>query len=74
MAYLLCRAKGKTGQAVQDIMPGEIALGGEAFLEKYARVEPPLEAIPSDLYEKLEPQLRDGAERARNYVRRWILK
>lgn len=72
MAYLLCRAKGKTGQAVQDIMPGEISLDVEAFLAKYARVEPPYGAIPGDLYEKLKPQLRDGVKRARNYVRRYV--
>ncbi len=69
IAYLLCRAKGKSGQAVDDIMPGDIALDVEAFLNKYALVEPPYGAIPADLYEKIKPQLIDGAERARDYVR-----
>ena len=72
VAYLLCQAKGKTGRAVQDIKPDEISVDVEAFLENYARVEPPHGAIPRDLYEKIRPQLIDGAERARNYVRSYF--
>lgn len=69
VAYLLCRAKGKSGQAVADIKPGDITLDVDAFLEKYARVDPPLGAIPTNLYEKIKPQLLDGAKKAQNYVR-----
>lgn len=69
IAYLLCRTKGKTGQAVADIEPGDISLDITSFLQKYARVDPPYGAIPLDLYEKIRPQFLEGAERAWNYVR-----
>ena len=69
VAYLLCRAKGKTGQAVADIGPSDISLDITAFLRKYARVDPPYGAIPLELYEKIRPQFLAGAERAWNYVR-----
>ena len=72
IAYLLCRAKGKTGRAVQDIKPGDISLDTEALLEKYARVDPPNGTIPSELYERIKPQFIDGADRARNYVRKYF--
>ncbi len=68
IAYLLCRAKGKTGQAVADIMPGEISPDVENFLQAYAVVEVPNGTIPQDLYERIKPQLLDGAARARSYV------
>jgi hypothetical protein len=73
VAYLLCRAKGRTGQAVQDIEPGDIRVDIEAFLEKYAVVEPPHGAIPADLYERIKPQLLEGAKQARDYVRSYRL-
>lgn len=69
IAYLLCRAKGKTGQAVADIELGEISIDVEAFLSQYAQVEPPYGAIPKDLYERLKPQFLEGAEQAHRYVR-----
>jgi hypothetical protein len=73
IAYLLCRAKGKTGRAVADIEPGQISVDIEAFLDKYAQVEPPYGAIPPKLYEQLKPQLLAGAEQARRYVREHLL-
>jgi hypothetical protein len=73
IAYLLCRAKGKTGRAVEDIGPDEISVDIESFLAKYAQVEPPLGAIPRDLYEQLKPQFLEGAEQARKYVRERLL-
>lgn len=69
VAYLLCRAKGKTGQAVDDIQPGDIAVDLTAFLEKYAQVDPPYGTIPPALYERIRPQFLEGAERAWHYVR-----
>jgi hypothetical protein len=73
IAYLLCRAKGKTGRAVADIEPGQISVDIEAFLAQYAQVEPPYGAIPRDLYERLKPQFLAGAEQARRYVREHLL-
>ena len=69
VAYLLCRAKGKGGQGVEDIKSGEISVDIDAFLKKYAVVEPPYGAIPQDIYDKIRPQLIAGAELARTYVR-----
>jgi hypothetical protein len=69
VAYLLCRVKGKTGRAVEDIQPDEIRVDIDAFLEKYALVEPPSRTIPPALYEKIKPELLDGVERACRYVR-----
>ncbi len=69
VAYLLCRAKGMSGQAVSDIQLNTIPLDIHRFLETYAAVGPRYGAIPSDMYERLEPQLLKGAARARAYVR-----
>lgn len=72
IAYLLCRAKGRSGRAVEDIRPGDLTIDVDVFLQKYAHVEPPYGAIPEDLYEKIKPQLIDGAERARHNVRAYL--
>lgn len=69
VAYLLCRAKGKTGRAVEDISPADIPLDIQSFLAKYAGVQPPEGAIPADLYARLQPQFLEGAARVRAYVR-----
>ena len=73
VAYLLCRARGKTGRAVADIDPAGIAVDVDAFLAKYAGVDPIYGAIPADLYAQLKPQLLAGAEQARRYVREFLL-
>ena len=67
-AYLLCRAKGKTGQAVADIGADEISIDVERFLATYGSVAPRYGAIPPDLYERIKPQLLEGAKRAQGYV------
>ena len=72
IAYLLCRAKGKTGRAVQDIEPGDILVEVEPFLQKYVNVDPLLGAIPQDLYERIKPQLVAGAAQARQFVRAYL--
>lgn len=72
MAFLLCRARGWSGCAVEDIQPGEIQLDVTAFLEKYAVVEPPHGTIPSDLYEQLRPQFLAGAQRAQAYIQAYF--
>jgi len=72
VAYLLCRAKGKSGRAVADIRPTEITLDVDHFLESYASVAPRHGAVPADLYERIKPQLLEGSERARTYVRNWL--
>jgi hypothetical protein len=69
VAYLLCRAKEKTGRAVADIDPAEIPFDGQAFLDTYSEVAPRYGTIPKGLYEALRPQLLAGAEQARAYVR-----
>ncbi|MCP4360046.1 MAG: hypothetical protein GY796_18735 [Chloroflexi bacterium] len=72
VAYLLCRAKGKSGQAVNDILPSEISVDVNAFLEKYALVDSPQGAIPTTLYENIKPQLLDGAKNAQAYVKEYL--
>jgi hypothetical protein len=72
VAYMLCRAKGKTGQAVADIDAGEITVEPEAFLDTYNQVAPRYGALPHDLYERIKPQLIAGAERAQAYVRKHL--
>jgi len=69
VAYLLCRAKEKTGRAVADNDPAEIPFDGQAFLDTYSEVASRYGTIPKGLYEALRPQLLAGAERARAYVR-----
>jgi len=69
IAYLLCRAKGVSGRAVEDISPDEVSLDVEPFLNHYAQIDPPYGAMPQDLYEELRPQFLEGAERAANYIR-----
>ena len=69
VAYLLCRAEGKSGEAVDDIGPGEISVDVERFLATYGSVAPRYGAIPADLYERIKPQLLEGAKRAQSYVR-----
>lgn len=68
VAYLLCRAKGVSGQAVADIAPSDLPVDIGAFLAKYASVSPAAGAIPAELYERLRPQFLAGAERARAIV------
>lgn len=68
-AYLLARAKGYDGAIVANIDPDAIPLDVHTFLEKYAIVDPPLGAIPRDLYDRIRPQLVAGAEEVRSYVR-----
>lgn len=72
VAYLLCRAKGVAGQIVEDIRPEDITFDAEDFLAQYAIVDPPVGAIPPDLYERLRPQFAAGAERARVFVREML--
>jgi hypothetical protein len=69
VAYLLCRAKGVTGRAVDDIDPAEISIDVDRFLDHYCEVARPYGAIPPDLYQAIRPQLEAGAERAQSYVR-----
>jgi len=69
VAYLLCRSKGFSGVAVDDIQPDQIPLDVEAFLETYSEVAPRYGAIPEDLYAAIKPHLHAGADRARAYVR-----
>jgi len=71
-AYLLCRAKGITGQAVEDIDPGQIPVDVERFLDRYGEVADPFGPIPAELYLAIRPQLQAGAERARAYVRQYL--
>ncbi len=68
-AYLLARAKGYDGAIVAGIDPTAIPLNVDAFLEKYTIVDPPLGAIPRDLYNRIRPQMMAGTEQARHYVR-----
>lgn len=72
VAYLLCRAKGKSGRAVADIRPADIPLDVDRFLETYASVAPRYGAMPAALYERIKPQLLAGAERAQAYVRKQL--
>jgi hypothetical protein len=74
VAYLLCRAKGKTGRAVASIDPAGVPFDGQAFLDTYSEVAPRYGAIPEGLYEAIKPQLSAGAERARAYVREHLIK
>lgn len=74
VAYLLCRAKGKTGRAVADIVPAEIPFDGQAFLDTYSEVAPRYGVIPEGLYEAIKPQLSAGAARARAYVRAHLVE
>jgi UDP-N-acetyl-alpha-D-muramoyl-L-alanyl-L-glutamate epimerase len=71
-AYLLARARGWHGAITDDISPADIPLDVEAFLNRYAIVDPPRGAIPLDLYERIRPQMAAGAEAARTYVREML--
>jgi hypothetical protein len=72
-AYLLARARGRSGVIVNDIAPADIPLDVEAFLEKYAAVDPPYGAIPLDLYERVRPLMKEGMEQVREYVRAQLI-
>jgi hypothetical protein len=69
VAYLLSRARGRTGRAVADIPPEAIPLDLERFLGTYGEVAPRYGSIPDDLYEAIRPQLLAGADRARGHLR-----
>lgn len=70
LAFELCRRKGIQGKAMQKFIEMDLDIKVDELLEKYTKADPHQSAIPSPIWDAIEPQFTQAKNSTYDYVRK----